>query len=110
MSTVKNISNIENKELSKGQLDKLEGTEEYWQKTETNYIAVDISENNYMFKYFNDMLEDKSGLIEIHNIQTGRRNNKSKNTYCMYTMWFDTANKISLRILQKLLKVLLNML
>lgn len=93
MSTMENISNIEHKDLTKGQLDTLEGTEEYWQKNEDNYIAIDFLEKKYLVNYFKKKPIDRNNLIEIYNVQLGRHKYIFRNIYCMYTMWFDIQFK-----------------
>lgn len=103
MSTIKNIGDIERKELSKGQCDDLEGTEEYWQSTEKNFMAMDYFNESYVMKYFDEEPKDQTNLVQIHNVKHGRGNNIYKNIYCMYSAWLDVKEKQVLDISEKLI-------
>lgn len=104
MSTIENISNIERKELTKGQCDRIEGTEEFWQSTKENYMAMDYSNDKYVFKYFDKEPSDKTNLVEIYNVERGRYKNIYKNIYCMYTLWLNIQQKKVFDVSYKLIE------
>lgn len=92
MSSVGLMDKYINLNLSDGQADELEGTEEYLQTVENMYHALEIIDGSaYIASYYGDHNIQKNKNI-IYEAKVGRHKYINCNLYCFYTLWFDTDN------------------